>query len=277
MQSMRFYKNIILKFTFIMLMVIIVFAAYSQESNTIKKTTAGQQKALNVTDIKDLTKDGFNFWQDSFNGHFAGIDFGFNAFVNKNYAGYQTELGDFMENDFLRSNSLSINIIQQSIGLQKNSNTIGLVTGLGLQLQSFRLNQSTSIQKTTSGRIIPKPLSYVDNQKSKFSSVSLTVPILAEFQIPIKNYANRLYVSGGVFGGFWLHSHTKIKYRRDGEKEKLKTPDDFSLSKFKTGLMFRMGYRWINIFATYELNSFFTDNLGPDLNVFTVGFTLISF
>lgn len=274
---MKFNKNIAIKFAIIVLMLFVVYSANAQESDTTKTATIGQKKALSVTDIKDLTKDGFNFWQDNFNGHFAGIDFGFNSFTNKDYSGYQDESFDFMENDFLRSNSLSINIIQQSIGLQKNRNTIGLVTGIGLQLQSFRLNHNTTIEKTRNGRIVPTALSYEDNQKSKFSSAYIIVPILAEFQVPIKNYANRLYVSGGVYGGFWLHSHTKIKYRRDGKKEKLKTPDDFSLSKFKSGIMFRMGYRSINVFAMYELSPFFKDNLGPDLNAFTVGFTLISF
>ncbi len=274
---MESYKNITIKLIIGFLILIPVFEGSSQGSDTIISSTTGRQKSLNVTDIKDITKDGFNFWQDEFNGHFAGIDFGFNTFLNKSYSGYAPEFGDFMKNDFFRSNSLFINIIHQSIGLQHNQNTIGLVTGIGLQLQSFRLNQNTTIEEARNGRIFPNTLIFEDNQKSKFSSAYLIVPLLTEFQIPIKNYANRFYISGGIYGGFWLHSHTKIKYRKEGQKEKLKTPDDFSLSKFKTGIMVRMGYRWINLFATYELNPFFKDNLGPEINSFTVGFTLLSF
>ena len=274
---MEFCKLILVKSAFILLLLTPIFKGSSQGSDTIINNSTGRLKSLNVTDIKDLTKDGFNFWQDEFNGHYAGVDFGFNTLLNKDYAGYAPEFGDFMKNDFPRSNSLFINIVHQSIGLQHNRNTIGLVTGLGLQLQSFRLNQNTTIEKARNNRIFPNTLIFEDNQKSKFSSAYLIVPVLTEFQIPIKNYANRFYVSGGVYGGFWLHSHTKIKYRKEGKKEKLKTPDDFSLSKFKSGLMLRMGYRWVNLFASYELSPFFKDNLGPEMNSFTIGFTVVSF
>lgn len=274
---MEFYRNIIIKKVLIIFMVFVVFTGYSQMPDTINTVALSHPKALSVTDIKDITKDGFNFWQDKFNGHFAGIDFGFNTFLNKDYSGYAPELGDFMENDLIRSNSLYVNIIQQSIGLQHNRNTIGLVTGIGLQLQSFRLNQNTTLEPTASGRIVPKTLYFKVNQKSKLSSAYIIVPLLAEWQIPVKNYANRFYVSAGFYGGFWVQSHTKIKYRVEGKKEKLKTPDDFSLTKFKTGLMLRLGYRSVNFFAAYDLNPFFRDNLGPRLNTFTFGLTLVSF
>ncbi len=272
---MRQYKIKILASTLIIFFIAHMKGA-AQVADTLSNVTLSQPKPLNITDIKDITKDGFNFWQDKFSGHFAGIDFGFNTFLNKNYSGYANEVGDFMENDILRSNSLMLNIIQQSIGLQHNRNTIGLVTGLGLQLQSFRLSQNTTIEKTYSGRIIPKTLFFEDNQKSKLSTAFLVIPLLAEFQVPVKNYANRMYASIGFYGGFWLNSHTKIKYRSE-KKEKLKTPNDFSLKKFKHGIMARMGYRWVNVYFMYDLNPVFKDNLGPDLNTFSIGFTFIRF
>ena len=274
---MKSCKCTLLKSAWVVVFALTMLNGHPQATDTIRGTTAAQGKTLSVTDIKDITKNGFNFWQDQFNGHFAGVDLGFNTFLNRDYSGYAPELGNFMQNDFGRSNSLFINVLQQSIGLQHNRNTIGLVTGLGLQLQSFRLDQNTTLEKTKSGRIVPHNLSYNDNQKSKLSSVYLMVPLLAEFQVPINNYANRLYLSGGFYGGFWLHSHTKIKYRVDRKKEKLKTPDDFSMSKFRTGIMLRMGYRWVNVFAAYDLSPFFKDNLGPNANAFTFGVALMSF
>jgi hypothetical protein len=76
--------------------------------------------------------------------------------------------------------------------------------------------------------------------------------------------------------GVRLTSHTKIKYRKE-QKEKLKVPDHYSLQDFKYGLMFRTGYRWINVFATYELTPLFKNDKGPHLTPFTFGITLISF
>ena len=116
----------------------------AQENDTIVPLQQNPEKLLRKIDIRKITNDGFNLWQDKFSGHLAGIDFGFNMFLNPDYSGYNSE---FMKNNIFRSNSTYINFIQQSIALQHNRNTIGLVTGLGLHLQSYRLDQNTTIQK----------------------------------------------------------------------------------------------------------------------------------
>jgi len=269
------------KFTSInrsMLIVILIFSTFinvlSQEKDTIVPVREDPDKLLKKIDLEKISRHGFNFWQDEFSGHWAGIDFGFNTFANTDYSNYNSE---FMENDFIRSNSTHINLIQQSIGLQHNRNTIGLVTGLGLHLQSYRLDQNTTIRRKEDGRIEPQQLFFEDNQKSKLSIVSLTLPLLAEFQIPVNHYKNRYYLSIGPYAGLRISSHTKIKYRVEGKKEKLKVPGHYSLHDFKYGLMIRTGYRWINLFATYELVPLFKDDLGPGLTAFTFGITLLRF
>jgi hypothetical protein len=244
------------------------------QNDTIVPVDEDPEKILRKINIRNLTDGGFNFWYDDFSGHWAGVDFGFNLFTNPDYSGYSSE---FMENDIFRSNSTYLNLIQQSIGLQRNRNTIGLVTGVGLQLKSYRLERNTTIQRLENGRIEPHTLYFDQNQKSKLSIVSLMVPLLAEFQIPVNHYKNRLYISGGAFGGVRLGSHTKIKYRADGKKEKLKTPGHYSLQDYKYGLMVRAGYRWVNVFATYELVPLFKENKGPELTPVTFGITLIRF
>jgi len=249
----------------------------AQTSDTLRASGQNVRKRLNISDIQDLTSDGFNFWQDKFEGHFAGIDFGFNALVRDDYSGYGNEDGHFMDNELRRSNSLYLNLVQQSIGLQRNRNTFGLVTGIGFQLQSYRLSRNTTIEKQPDGTIIPRTLYFDDNQKSKLSSAYLFVPLLLEIQVPVKNYKNRLYFSAGVYGGLRLSSHTKIKYRANGKKEKLKTPDDFSLNDFNAGIMARAGYRWANLFVSYSMTPLFQENKGPGLTPVTVGFTLIQF
>lgn len=270
LKSNKYFSNLIVTAFFIVLVSVTLFA---QETDTIIFINKNPEKILQKIDVREITRNGFNFWQDKFTGHWAGVDLGFNTFLNKDYSGYDT---DFMDNDILRSNSIYINVIQQSIGLQHNRNTIGLVTGLGVQFQNYRLDQNTTIERLPNDVIVPKELTYHDNQKSKLYIFSLTLPLLAEFQIPINNYKNRLYLSTGLFLSYRLGSHTKIKYKTD-HKEKLKVPDHYSLHNFKYGLMFRAGYRWINIFATYEFTPLFKENKGPELTPFTFGFTFLQF
>ena len=249
------------------------FSGFAQETDTIIPINQDPEKILRKIDVRKIAQNGFNFWQDKFTGHWAGIDFGFNALVNTDYSDYDSE---FMENDLFRSNSTYLNLIQQSISLQHNRNTIGLVTGLGVHFQSYRLDQNTTIERSTNDVIVPKELYFDDNQKSKLSIFSITVPLLAEFQIPINHYDNRMYISGGLYMGYRLNSSTKIKYKKD-KREKLKTPDHYSLHNFKYGLMFRTGYRWANVFVSYEITTLFKEDKGPELTPLTFGITLIQF
>lgn len=245
----------------------------AQQSDTIVTVHKNPEKILRKIDIKKVARNGLNFWQDDFSGHFAGVDFGFNMFLNEDYSGYETE---FMDNDVFRSNSAYFNFMQQSIGLQQKRNFIGLVTGLGLHLQSYRLPDNITIGQDFNGKIYPRELFFDSNQKSKLSVVSLTVPLLSEFQIPVNHYDNRIYISAGLLGSLRLSSHSKIKYKGD-QKEKLKVEDDFSIHTFKYSIMCRAGYRWINVFATYDLVPFFKEDKGPELTPFTFGITLMRF
>jgi hypothetical protein len=255
------------------LFVTTLYGVCAQEHDTIIPIDKNPEKILREIDIREIAENGFNFWQDKFVGHWAGFDFGFNAFLNPDYSGYDTE---FMDNDVFRSNSTYINLIQKSISLQHNRNTLGMVTGLGIQFQSYRLDQNTTIERLPNDVIVPKELFFDDNQKSKLSIFSLIIPLLAEYQFPINHYDNRLYVSAGLYAGIRLASHTKIKYRKE-KKEKLKVPDNYSLQDFKYGLMFRTGYRWINVFVTYDITPLFKENKGPELTPLTFGFTLMRF
>ncbi len=245
----------------------------AQESDTIIVVDEDPEKILKHIDISKITRNGLTPWKNKFSGHFAGIDFGWNSFGNVDYSGYQLE---FMENDVFHSNSAYFNIIQQSFGLQKNKNTVGLVTGLGLQLQSFRLDDNTTFYKNENGIIQPDYVTVAEKQKSKFANVLIVVPLLAEWQLPVNHLDNRIYFSAGVLAGLRINSHTKIKYKNE-KKEKIKVVDDFSMPTFTYSLMVRTGYRWFNVFASYDLQPLFKSGKGPEITPFTFGVTLLRF
>ena len=252
------------------MILILNISSLAQETDTIVPIRKNAEEILKKI---NLNSDGFNFWKDDFSGHWAGIDIGFNTFLNPDYTGYDSE---FMKNDIFRSNSFYLNLIQQSIGLQRNRNNLGLVTGVGMQFQYYRLDDNTTIEKTADDVIVPKEFYYSENQKSRLFLYSITLPVLAEIQIPINNYRNRLYFSSGMYLSYRIGSYTTIKYRAE-QKQKLKVTDDYSLQNFKYGIMARTGYRWINFFAMYELTPFFKEDKGPVLTPFTFGVTLLGF
>jgi len=245
----------------------------AQSTDTIIPINEDPEILLRDVRIGQAPRTGETIWHDDFKGHLAGIDFGFNMFLNEDYSGYDS---DFMENDVLHSNSVYVYFDNLSIGLQKARNTIGLVTGVGLRLYNYRLNKYTTIERDQNNVVQPVSIDLDNIKKSNLAIMSVQIPLLAEFQIPIDHLDNRFYISAGVFGGIKLTSHTKVKYKLE-RNEKLKVVDHFSIRDFNYGIMVRTGYRWGNLFATYDVVSFFKEDRGPELTPFTFGITLISF
>lgn len=216
--------------------------------------------------------------EKGFRGHWAGFEMGVNGFTDEDYSTYPNEMNDFMELDQAKSLAVNLNFLQYDISLQKERNTIGLVTGLGLEWNNYRFDRNISLSSDGSGLIQPVELNSDWNvKKSKLTSLYLTVPLLMEFQIPVKYNTRRVHMSAGLVGGLRLGSHTKIKYRTNGNTHKDKDHDDFNLRTLRYAAQVRMGYRSLNFFATYGLTDLFEKNDGPVLNPFTVGITLVSF
>jgi len=251
--------------------------ASAQENDSIIVVQSPSSRLSGLIDVQDLTNEGFNYWDEKFEGHWSGIEFGFNGLANADYSMYPASENHFLDNDLLRSNVLNLNILQYSKGIQQTRNNIGLVTGLGLSFQSYHLNDNTTLSVDENNKIHPSIIYYDSSQKSKLSIAYLEVPLLLEFQIPIKNNANRLYFSAGVTGTKKIESHSKMKYHKNGKKEKLKSPDDYSINDYKVALSFRVGYRWANLFASYDIVPLFEDRRGPVLYPFSFGLKLISF
>ena len=263
---------------FIFLAITATLPAYSQDNDSIIVVKSPAARLSGLINIQDLVNEGFNYWQDEFKGHWSGIELGVNGFAFPDYSMYPDNEKDFLKNKLILSNVLHINFLQYSIGIQQTRNTIGVVTGLGLNLQNYRFkNNDTSISLDENRKVIPKYLKFDSNQKSKLSSVYLEVPILLEFQIPVRNYANRLYFSAGITAAKRLDTHTKIKYRKDGKKEKLKSPGDYSINDYKVAGSIRIGYRRISLFANCDLVPMFENGRGPTLFPYSVGIMLISF
>jgi len=266
-------------FLIVFLSVIFAAGALAQQDTTrqdsVQVQNRGARKKSAITLIKDQVL-GTNYWEEEFKGNWAGIFVGINGLAKTDYSMYAEAEQDFFEPEPLQSYVLNINLIQFSQGLQRSRNTIGLITGIGLEFQSWHLADATGISKGTS-RIQPVKLDYDNPRKSKLTSSFLSVPVLIEFQIPMKEYGNRIYFSTGLIISKRLSTHTKIKYTHQEKDFKLKSADDYYLRDFRSTATVRCGYRWINVFAGYDLHSLFMTDKGPKAYPYSVGLALISF
>jgi len=78
----------------------------------------------------------------------------------------------------------------------------------------------------------------------------------------------------GGYTGYRLGSHTKYKFKENGDTEKDKDSGNFFLNNWRYGLRARVGWKDLDVFFNYDLNSLFSEDNGPDLNAFSFGIVL---
>ncbi len=82
--------------------------------------------------------------------------------------------------------------------------------------------------------------------------------------IRIKKYSRKGFRFGvGGYAGYRIGSHTKFKYREDGDREKDKERDNFFLENFRYGIRAQIGWKGVELFANYDLNDVFSASRGP--------------
>ena len=206
---------------------------------------------------------------DKFNGHWEGMEFGFNAFGKPDYSMYSAADKDFMSLNQGKSLEFDFNFYELNIGLCKNY--VGLVSGMGFSFNNYRFENPYTLQK---GQYITEPvrLNPENLAKTKLAITYLNIPLLLEFQIPVNQNEGRLFVNAGIIGGVKIGSHTKVKYGDKKDKDR----SGFNLNSFKYAATARIGYKDISMFANYSLTPLFQSGKGPELTPFTIGISFLN-
>ncbi len=207
-----------------------------------------------------------------FNGHWGGIDFAFNGFLNAD-----NELNDapgysFMDLDFSKSWGLEFNFIEQNFNLIRNH--FGLVTGLGLHIHNYRLDKTTRLF-SDSATLVNFADTMSNTIRSKLVTNYLVLPLLIEYQTNGKNNKNSFHIGVGGFVGTRMSSHTKVVMDNGNGKDKYKSWNNYHLNPIKYGLMARIGWGHLNLFANYSLSPMFEDNEGPEVYPLEFGLTIV--
>ncbi len=205
---------------------------------------------------------------DRFDGHWEGIEFGFNGFDKEDYSMYNSADKDFMSLNQGKSIEFNLNFYELNIGLAKNY--VGLVSGMGFSFNNYRFDNDYTIAKGAT-RTEPVALDPNNLSKTKLAVSYLNVPVLLEFQIPVNHNEGRLFINGGIIGGVKIGSHTKVKYGDKKDKDR----SGFNLNSFNYAATARIGYKDISLFAKYNLTPLFQTGKGPDLTPFTIGISFL--
>ncbi len=204
---------------------------------------------------------------DRFNGHWEGLEFGFNGFDKPDYSMYPGNK-DFMSLNQGKSMELDLNFYELNISLAKSY--VGLVSGMGLSFNNYRFENPYTMEKGQN-MTLPVQLNPDNLSKTKLAVTYLNVPLLLEFQIPVNQNEGRLFVNTGLVGGVKIGSHTKVKYGDTKDKDR----SGFNLNSFKYSATARIGYKDISLFANYSLTPLFQSGKGPELTPFTIGISFL--
>lgn len=249
-------------------------------SDTITKITIGHRRFEVIDDHNRSRIRMVRIPREKFKGHWAGVDLGFNGFMNSDF---ETSPPPGPENEFMNLNqgksvTLGLNLLQYSIGLQRNKNNIGLVTGAGWTFYNYRTDSKYIISKNPDTGITEGIRTTKSVKKNKITASFINIPLLLEWQLPYgQNHNDRFFLAAGGYCGFKLGSHTKVVYDDGNGHDKDKDRGNINMRPFQYGVMIRMGYKFIKLFGTYNFSTFYTDNKGPELYPYTIGLTLVNF
>jgi hypothetical protein len=230
-----------------------------------------------------------------FNGHWAGVDFGWNGYVNSNFNMDFPANEQYMNLNAARSLMVNLNPFELNLNIAKNK--FGLVSGLGFQLSNYYFSGNYTLNDNgpvlTAYRLYNSAGALVPMEINKLYVSYLTLPVLFEFQTNARCRMNSFHIGAGVIGGVRLCSYQKQKlttwdqplYLKDDQgnlvssftpdEQKVKNKEQFYLNPFKVDAAVRVGWSFLNFFATYSITEMFQENKGPEVFPYTVGITLI--
>jgi len=220
----------------------------------------------NDNEDNEDNEDNDDCEDNKFHGNWAGIEFGMNNYLDKNFSLNLPSDAKLLDLNTGQSWQFNLNFLSKSIGIYND--VFGLVTGLGLAFNKYSFDKQVIFLKDST------PINFIIDTLSKFKKnklaiTYLTLPILFEYQIPFDD--ERIHISAGVIGSIKLGS--KIKQILDnGDKNVLR--NDYNLSPFKLDATARLGYGAFSIFANYSLTQLFEKNKGPELYPFSLGMGL---
>jgi hypothetical protein len=234
-----------------------------------------------------------------FNGHWAGFEMGLNGYVNRDFNMSFPRDIEYLDLRMEKSVVVNVNVFEQNVALAKNQKW-GMVTGLGFSWNNYRFTRPTRLEPDSSVLV-----GFLDQgisiRKSKLTALYFNVPLLMEFQTNNKGTKDSFHFALGMIAGARLSSHTKKYYDEynksfnvtlydpetdtyvteysavSPESPKSKRFDDFHLQPFKFDATARIGWGFINLFATCSVNQMFKKDKGPELYPWSAGITLVNF
>ena len=162
--------------------------------------------------------------------------------------------------------------------------------GLGIANRQVYMKNAYIFDPSTVTVSLPEVPEALDRNSSKLAWTYLEIPVELRWSSQPNKRGHSFKVATGFRAGYSIS--TKFKYNGQvyegnyfqndsGEdvvySQKLKLKKLENVVKYRVAPSFRIGYGSVNLFGLYHLNDDFEAGLGPDMNGYSIGFSISSF
>ena len=212
-------------------------------------------------------------------GHFFNADFGINNYQDN--SGLPSEQSNQYEVRPWGSWYVALNSVYRT----RFTNSFLVEWSAGISWYNFKFQDEETLLTREASTVVftkdPRVDGFIDYnfQKSK-----LTVSYINMMALPMIEFGHHKHhkgwkchrrafrVGAGVYGGYRLGSYTKQVFQLPGsDDEKDIDHDSFHLNNLRYGVRLQFGIHETDFFFTYDLNTLFKENRGPELNAYSFG------
>lgn len=185
---------------------------------------------------------------------------------------------DEMELGFFGSKAFNVYYMYE---FQIGNSPFSFNPGFGVGLEKYAFDNNVTLGRSEEGAVVltELPESW-DVKKTKLAANYFDIPLEIRFHANKNNFRKSFKVAVGGKAGILFDSHTKIRYKEDGDTKIIKDKESFDLSRFRYGVQGRIGIGGFSMFYYQELSELFKDGDGPEATTatpFKVGVSLALF
>ncbi len=194
---------------------------------------------------------------------------GMNNFLNDGKVNYVPDNGQLELNNS-KSLNIGLGIVNMRVNVIKHY--LRFNAGVLYDINNYRFQTDAKLTpRIDSVAFTPKETNQ-NVSKNKLLATYLMLPVNVQFSSHSKS-SKAFTASAGFRIGYMVGAHTKQVV--DNKKEK--TRDDFNLNPIKYGVTATIGYRWLHLYADYDMSTLFKDNVRPQVTPFQVGIILAGY
>ena len=145
----------------------------------------------------------------------------------------------------------------------------------GISYSCSNIYSRYTMQRTDTGGTTFAPIrTYGTDTTAKINKLVLqylNIPIEIRIRSNVDKYGNCFKWVIGIVGGVRVDSHTKFKIKQGADTNVYIVRKDPDFNLFRVAPMFRFGYSFFNVTASYDVTSVFQATKGPKANAFALG------